>query len=408
MTFRQKLLSINWLLLVVTILLACLGLVAVYSATYMRTGIHSYLAASWVKQAVFLGLGLTGMAVVMFVDYRWYRWLTWPAYLASVAMLLFLHFEVDLGFIRSREVYNAVSWIEVGGFVFQPSQVAILSGILAIAVVFTQFRHRHPILLIIIAGILSAIPAYLIMEQPDNGSMLVWGPVVLTMLFLGNIPLRYIFLLIIGGAFALPVAYDQLDAYAQERLTIFLDPFVDPRGAGWNTIQSLIAVGSGGLEGKGFLAQGTQNTEGFLPPTIAHNDFIFAVLAEEHGFRGAILIIVLLAVLLMACVWVGLRARDNFGLLLVGGIIAQMFAHIFMNIGMTIQLTPITGLPLPLLSYGGTFLLLTLISLGIVQSVWIHRNAGKDLKPPVSDKVPEDEDFTPEPDEAETVLLGRR
>lgn len=418
MTFRDKLLSVHWPLLVLTVILTSIGLVAIYSATYMRTGMYEYLVKSTPKQAVFMALGLTAMVIIMFIDYRWWRYLAWPGYILSVVLLGFLYAAgemggIDLGFARSKEVYNAVSWIEVGSggttIVFQPSQLAILSGILVISLIYTRFRHRHPIFKIILGGILVAIPAYLIKEQPDNGSMLVWAPVFLTLMFLGDIPLRYIGAMVIAGVAALPVAYNTLDAYAKQRLIIFLDPFQDPNDSGWNTIQSLIAVGSAGWEGKGFLAEGTQNSEGFLPPTIAHNDFIFSVIAEEHGFRGAFPLVLLLALFLFFCVFIGTRSRDQFGLLLVGGISAQLFAHMFMNIGMTIKLTPITGLPLPLISYGGTFLFLTLVSLGIVQSVYIHRNVGRGLKPPVNHYVASNEELEPDPPaEKETVLTGVR
>jgi rod shape determining protein RodA len=416
MTFREKLLSVHWPLLVLTLVLAGIGLIAVYSATYMRTGMYGYLSDATSKQAVFMALGVAAMLIIMFIDYRWWRYLAWPGYIVSVGLLGFLYVAgetggIDLGIVKSKEVYNAVSWLEVGSggttIVFQPSQLAILCGILVISLIYTQYRHRHPVFKIILGGLLVAIPAYLIMEQPDNGSMLVWAPVFLTLMFLGDIPLRYLVVIIVAGLAALPLAYQTLDPYAQQRLIIFTDPYMDPNDSGWNTIQSLIAVGSAGWEGKGFLATGTQNSEGFLPPTIAHNDFIFAVIAEEHGFRGAFPLVLLLGLFLFFCVFIGTRSRDQFGLLLVGGITAQLFAHMFMNIGMTIQLTPITGLPLPLISYGGTFLFLTLVSLGMIQSVYIHRNVGRGLKPPVNSYVASDEELKPAPEEEkEHVLTG--
>jgi rod shape determining protein RodA len=157
-----------------------------------------------------------------------------------------------------------------------------------------------------------------------------------------------------------------------ERIRVFFDPSRDPLGRGWTINQSLIAIGSGGLEGKGFL-KGTQNMLGFLPRNISYNDFIFAVVGEDFGFRGGALLICGLAGLILLCLSVAARADDNAGALLASGIVAMLFTHFFVNIGMTIKVVPITGIPLPFISYGGTFLVICMAAVGLVQSVWIHR-----------------------------------
>jgi rod shape determining protein RodA len=169
-----------------------------------------------------------------------------------------------------------------------------------------------------------------------------------------------------------PVAWAHMKKYQRERLTVFLNPNRDPLGAGWNLNQSLIAVGSGGVTGKGFL-QGTQNSLGYLPRTVAPNDFLFSVIAEEKGFVGSACVVGLYAVLLGRGLRIAANARDRLGMLLATGIVAMFMFHVFVNIGMTIGLMPVTGVPLPLLSYGGSFVLVSMTALGLLQNIWIHR-----------------------------------
>jgi rod shape determining protein RodA len=170
------------------------------------------------------------------------------------------------------------------------------------------------------------------------------------------------------------VVYFGLREYQYRRITTFINPNLDPQGDGWNINQSLLAIGSGGFYGKGFKAPNTLNELGFLPSTIVHNDFIFSVMGEQHGFVGGVALIATFVFLLFVGLHVASRANDDLGRLVAIGIVMLLFTHTFMNIGMTISVTPITGLPLPLVSYGGSFLMITLLSLGILQSIWIHRN----------------------------------
>jgi rod shape determining protein RodA len=160
--------------------------------------------------------------------------------------------------------------------------------------------------------------------------------------------------------------------YQRDRLTVFLHPNKDPRGVGWNLTQSLISVGSGGWSGKGYL-QGTQNLLGYLPSTVAPNDFLFSVIAEEKGFIGSLGVVGLYAVILFSGLRIAANARDRLGMLLATGVVVMLFFHIFINLGMTIGLMPVTGLPLPLLSYGGSFVLASMTALGLLQNIWIHR-----------------------------------
>jgi len=239
----------------------------------------------------------------------------------------------------------------------------------------SQFREMHPMLRLVLCGVIVGAPCLLILMQPDLGETIIWGPVLLALLFVGGIPVRYLVCILLLVAIALPLAANLgLKPYQQERLTAFAHPDVDPRGASWAINQSLIAIGSGGFSGKGFKAPNTQIELGFLPATAVHNDYIFSAIGEQWGFVGGMFLIGAFGLLLLTCLFVAFFAADQFGLLLVIGITALIFTHVFQNIGMTISMLPITGVPLPLISYSGSFVLMIMFGLGIVNSVWVHRH----------------------------------
>jgi rod shape determining protein RodA len=225
-------------------------------------------------------------------------------------------------------------------------------------------------------GVIVGGPMLLILKQPDFGMTMVWMPVILAMLFIGGMPKRYLIVLLLLGVAALPVLLNfVLKPYQRQRIVAFIDPDIDPLGAGWAINQSLIAIGSGGLDGKGFMAANTQVEQGFIPGTTVHTDYIFTAIGEQFGFLGGTVLIGLFGLLLLAMLLVAHQAGDNMGTLITVGFAAQIFFHVYQNIGMTIALMPITGLPLPLISYGGTFLVMVMFGLGLVNSVWIHRKA---------------------------------
>jgi rod shape determining protein RodA len=218
--------------------------------------------------------------------------------------------------------------------------------------------------------------------QKDNGMTLVWVPTVMAMLWLGGIPKRWLAALILIGLTLLPlVICFKLEMYARSRIVAFLDPEIDPRGTGYAIIQSLIAIGSAGFNGKrmaevppGGEPVPTQLELGLIPSDVAHTDYIFTTIAEQWGFLGGVAVIAAFGVLLLSFILTAFRARDPFGLLIVAGITGQVFFHTYQNIGMTIALMPITGLPLPLISSGGTFVLMLMFTFGLINSVWVHRN----------------------------------
>jgi rod shape determining protein RodA len=363
----RKLLGLNWVLLLTMLALGIFGVVAIYSATYMRE--DSIAQEFWRKQANWVAVGFLAFMVTSLIDYRWVRWGALPMYLAGIVFLVLTKF------IGSK-VYGARSWLHIGPINFQPAQLAVVAGIMVLALFLShnQFRDMHPMLKLLLCGVIVGAPCLLIMLQPDLGETIIWGPVLLALLFVGGLPLRYLICIVLIVAAFIPIAINLgLKPYQQERITAFINPDIDKQGAAWAINQSLIAIGSGGWSGKGFKAPNTQIEMGFLPATAVHNDYIFSAIGEQWGFVGGIFLISAFGLLLLTCLFVAFFAGDQFGLLLVIGITSLIFTHIFQNVGMTISLLPITGVPLPLISYSGSFVLMIMFGLGIVNSVWIHR-----------------------------------
>ena len=367
-SIARKLADLNWVLFLLVVLLGCFGIYAIYSATWMRD------QEFWNRQLVWLLVGTGIFVVVSLTDYHWIRTGALPLYIAGLAALLATHFF-------GEEVYGARSWLNFGFMNFQPSQLAIVASVMVMSLFLSDYEAMPPLLRIALCGVIAAAPWVLILIQPDLGSAIVWMPVVLALLYAARIPARYLITMLLLAVAAIPLLVNfGLRPYQRLRIVTFLDPELDPRGAGWTINQSLTAIGSGGWEGKGFKAPNTLNELGFLPSTIVHNDFIFAVIGEQHGFVGGFLLLLGFLILIGLGLYVALKAEDDLGRFLAVGITTLLFTHVFMNIGMTIGVTPITGLPLPLVSYGGSFLLTVLFSVGILQSIWIHRATGRDRR----------------------------
>ena len=372
--FLRKLIGMNWLLVATVVVIALAGVFFIQGATEHITDGKPY----WQDHARFVGFGLLVFLAVSLIDYRWVRWIAIPLYVVSLILLAltFTKFGVS--------VKGAICWLKLPGLPqFQPSQIAIVSGILVLALFLSQFAGLHAFWKLCGTGIITLPPMVLTLLEKDNGMTLVWVPTVMAMLWLGGIPKRWLVALILIGLTLLPLAICfKLEMYARSRIVAFLDPDIDPQNAGYAINQSLIAIGSGGLNGKRMaeLPPGvdpipTQLELGLIPADVAHTDYIFTTIAEQWGFLGGVAVIVAFGILLLALVLTAFRARDPFGLLVVGGITGQIFFHTYQNIGMTIGLMPITGLPLPLISSGGTFVLMLMFSFGLINSVWVHRNA---------------------------------
>jgi len=355
----------DWLLFAAMVALAIGSICFIYSASYRGPG--QPMASFHRQQMVWFVAGLALYIAVMAVDYRLIcQWATVWYVLAVLSLVLVLVIGV--------KVYGARRWLGIGRFGVQPAEVAKLAVIVALAYYLfhrtPEQRRRWSTILGTVA--LIGMPLLLILVEPDLGSAMTLVPILFGMLFVAGARGKHLALAALIGLCLTPVAWWHMKKYQRERLTVFLNPNRDPLGAGWNLNQSLIAVGSGGVTGKGFL-QGTVNSLGYLPRTVAPNDFLFSVIAEEKGFVGGLGVVGLYAVLF----WRGLRiaadARDRLGTLLATGVVAMLFFHVFVNIGMTIGLMPVTGVPLPLLSYGGSFVLVSMIALGLLQNIWIHR-----------------------------------
>ena len=368
----RKLIGMNWLLLAVTVGLSIFGVMAIYSATYMREEV--YLTEMWRRQIVWLAIGIGVFFVAALIDYRaWLNHVSFPLimYLGGLGFLVLTHFI-------GRTTYGARSWLEIGPISFQPAQLAVISTLLLISWLLANTENWvglwPTIGRILSCGAIIAPPWILILIQPDLGECLVWIPAVLALLYVGRVPKRYLLVMIIVAIAVVPVVANfGLKPYQRERLTTFLNPDYDPQGAGWTINQSLIAIGSGGFYGKGFTAPNTQVQLGFLPSTIVHTDFILAAIGEQLGFVGTITLVAAFGALLLTGLLIAASATDDLGRLVAVGIITLIFTHVYMNIGMTISITPITGVPLPMISYGGSFLVLVLFALGVLESIWIHR-----------------------------------
>ncbi len=369
-----RLRRLDWMMLAGIAVLLCISFLFIYSAGARST--EQGGGGMAVRQVIWALLGLVCYGAAAAFDYHRLRSLHWWMYGGlMVALLLVLFFGTS--------VYGAHRWFRVGGLMVQPSEFAKLGVIITLAAWLgdpsTDPEERSAFFK---AFVLAGIPFFLIAVEPDLGTAAVLLPVLFVLLFCAGVPLRPLLILVGTGLAALvtvaiwlrffPDTCPFLTDYQKNRILVYLNISQDPLGAGWNKLQSQIAVGSGGLFGKGWL-KGTQNILGFLPRTVAPTDFIYSVVAEETGFAGSSLLLALYTLIVVRCMRAAARARDRFGRLLAAGFGALFFTHSFVNIAMTVGLMPITGLPLPLMSYGGSFMVTSMTALGLVQSVYLRR-----------------------------------
>ncbi|MCF7837042.1 MAG: rod shape-determining protein RodA [Candidatus Marinimicrobia bacterium] len=355
---------LHWSSLLCLLLLTIGGVAFVYSACYRGDGLP--VAPFYRKQMYWAVAGWSALFVAAAVDYRRLEELA-PWLYGAVIVLLIMTLVMGVTMNRAQR------WISLFGMQVQPSEFAKL-GLILMGAFFLSRPGRDlespwvPLQVLLLLG----PPFVLIMKQPDLGTAMVLVPIAVAQLWVAGVPVRYLLRWALAAVPVLPMGWLMLGEYQRNRLLVFIDPGRDPLGAGWNKIQSEIAVGSGGLWGKGFL-NGTQNVLGFLPRSVAPTDFIYSVVAEETGFVGSVVLVLLYGGVLWGCYRAAVRARDAFGRLLAVGVTTLLFTHLFINLAMTIGLMPITGLPLPLISYGGSFMLSTLLALGLVQSVYSRR-----------------------------------
>lgn len=350
----------DWFLFVLTLIISVFGVICVYSATKSYDSI-----SNTVVQSVAAVIGAVVMVLLSRFDYEQFKNLVKPIYGVAIALLvLVLIFGVSGG-------WGAKSWIRIGGIGFQPAELTKICFILTFSYHLSKVEkniNKPLVLLGLIAHV--GVLAALIMLEPDLGSTLVFLFMFACLLFVAKLSWKYILPVLVLGTASLPFVYKYaLSDYQKGRIEVFFKPESDAMGRGYNVIQSKIAVGSGQLWGKGYL-EGTQNQMGYLPAK--STDFIFSTIAEEWGFVVAAVLTVLLFVLVYRCFKVAQKADNSYGRYICVGVGAMFLFHIFENIGMCIGLMPVTGIPLPFLSYGGTSVLTNMIAVGLVLSVNYH------------------------------------
>ncbi len=348
----------DFLLLFVVAALALLGVLGVYSAG-LSSGGRLYSG-----QLLRIGLGLVVCFVVMLFDYR---------KLVERAVVLYILALIVLAgvLIFGSEVNGSRSWIHLAGVTFQPSEFTKIVVILVVVHLIAENREEFLTnRRLINVGMICLIPIVLIILQRDLGTAIMFVPVVGGILLVGGLRRRLLVGVLILGLVSAPLIWFGLKDYQRQRVLVTLDPGRDPLGIGYQTRQAQIAIGSGGLMGRG-IGEGLQSQLGFVPES--HTDFIFALLAEETGFFGAASILLLYFLLLSRLVTVGLEARDRAGMLIIAGVVAFIFSHVLINVGMALGIIPPIGIPLPFLSYGGSSTLTTFAAIGLALSVGLRR-----------------------------------
>jgi len=351
--------NIHWPLFISMMMLISIGILFIYSASYENPAKYE------VRQMFWAAAGFCIFFSVPAVGHRTFLNMSYLLYAITLVLLVGVHF-----FGETR--YGAQRWLAIGPWSMQPSEFAKIATVMALAnFLGTRNSWERDFKTILSACTIVIIPMILIMKQPDLGSSLLFLPILLVLFFLWGIQYRYIIFAFLGGSIAAPIMWFFLKEYQKKRIQVFLDPKLDPLGAGYTAIQSKIAVGAGGFAGKGFL-KGTQSHLNFVPEH--HTDFIVCVIGEEWGFLGILLLIILYGVLFNSFFQIMQGTSEARGRLLAGGILAILLAQVLINIGMTIGLMPITGLTLPLVSYGGSSFLMTAFALGLVLSIHKERS----------------------------------
>jgi rod shape determining protein RodA len=381
---------VEWQMLVALFGLMCIGTAFIFSAA-AASDPNSKL---YLKQIVFYAAGIGLGALACLLPYHAISRFSTLIYWATILALLAV-------FIFGTRRFGARRWINFGFFQFQPSEFAKLGFIMMQANFLSRPLEELRLPGIFIKSLaLTGIPFLMILKEPDLGSALVFFPIGLVMMFVAGVPLKFlrrfvggvailVALLLVDILFAPPSWQIKLEEYQRQRLLVYFGKDFAPRDGtqvererahklqrdkSYNVEQALISVGSGGLTGKGW-RQGTQNSLGYLPRAVAHNDFIFSVIAEEKGFLGTATVVALYTLVLFTGIKIAGQARDRLGKLLAVGVVTMLFSHVFINIGMNIRLMPVTGIPLPLLSYGGSSVICSLIAIGLLQNVYIYRRS---------------------------------
>ena len=365
--------GLDWWLLGAVLSLLTLGTLLVWSATSHRVDLTGGDPQTYLhKEITNLTIGLVLMGLLTVADHRWVRIAAPLVYLTAVGGLVMV--------LTNGVVINGSrSWLMIGGMSVQPSEFAKLAVVIGMGLVLAEatasrWRPRVGLIEVVLMLVVAAVPAVLILAQPDLGTMLVLTATVFGVLAVSGAPRRWLVLLVAGGVSAavLAVSAGMLKAYQVDRFLAFTNPDLDPRGAGYNVEQARIAVGNGGLFGQG-LFHGSQTRSGFVPEQ--HTDFVFTVAGEELGLVGACLLIALLGVVLWRALRIATRTDDVFGRVVAAGIACWFGFQAFQNIGMCLGIMPVTGVPLPFVSYGGSSLFASMLAVGLLQNIHLRATA---------------------------------
>jgi len=351
----------DFILLITALLLSVYGLIVIYSATYNMDTLRFVRT-----QGISTVIGLIAILILVFFDFQFLGKLYIPIYLLSIGLLVAV-LVMGVG----DDQWGARSWLYIGSFGFQPAEFVKIGLIISLAKYMDKHKEdiNSPFVLIKVL-IFAGIPVVLILMQPDAGTAMVFVFFIAAMLFAAGVKWKFIVMALTIGLLSLPVIWMRLDEFQKDRIFNFMDPERDTSNTGFQALQGRIAIGSGKLFGRGFL-EGTQTQFNYIPEK--QTDFIFAVLVEEFGFLGGSILILLYFIMISRIIKIARKSTDRFGSLMSVGLAAMFLFHIWENIGMTIGLMPITGIPLPFMSYGGTFQLINLVSIGIILSVGLHR-----------------------------------
>jgi rod shape determining protein RodA len=360
MTGYRSIRDLDWPLLLIALSICALGVLQIYSATH-----ETIWKDAWWKQIIWIAAGVVLLWVVTNIDYHTLLGQVYVFYGLSIVTLISV-------FVIGAKVFGSRRWIPVGGgFRLQVSEFVKLVIILLVARFMTELKRDDldwkDLLKI---GALVGLPMVLVMKQPDLGTALTYFPVLAAGILLAGLRWQYLAVFGLALALTLPIAWHFLQDYQKARLTTFIDPAKDPRGQGYQVIQSKIAVGAGGMWGKG-VTRGTQTQLQFLP--VPHTDFIFSAFSEEHGFVGVVVVLGLYFLLLMQIVQNAQTAPDRAGMYICMGVCTLLLFHVLVNVGMVVGRMPVTGIPLPLMSAGGSNILSVFLMLGLVNNVRLRR-----------------------------------
>jgi rod shape determining protein RodA len=360
---RRLIMNFDWILLLLVLCVSIIGILNIYSSGFSLT--EPRLKTLYIKQLQWMGISLFFMSLAFCIDYRVIVRHAYLIYFVSLLLLI-------LVFIMSDVTRGSQRWIALGGFSLQPSELMKVAVVLALAKYFDNHKSENEYSLkdLLLPFLIVFIPFLLVLKQPDLGTGIILIILFLGIIFMAGIKWKSIILAAGCGVVLIPLGWHFLKDYQKERIMTFLNPEQDPLGTGYHIIQSIIAVGSGGLWGKGFL-KGTQTQLKFLPEQ--HTDFIFSVYAEEWGFAGTTLLIIIFFTLILWGLKIAFQAKDLTGILISIGVTMMIFGQVFINIGMVLGILPVVGIPLPFMSYGGSSLVVFMFGIGLLLNVRMRR-----------------------------------